>query len=829
MVKYNFLEHNESDFPHVGNVDVFKYDNNFDYERFNDIQMSLQVCSVPWDVGEAHIGARTISGIGNVVYFETKEQRDAWFDAIPDSECYRFETKYKELHRDMVIDVPIPYDMCAKHNYLVVKYNLFANDNSPVMYEGADGLREWFWFIREVEFVAPNTTRLHLLDDAFQTWIYDINVSGMILERGHAPMFAMKTDMYLKNPIENNTYLLTEDVNFGNATQVSHIDEIVFNDGEMYACIATSADPRGSWGSKGAGTWNVPAGAYYTVQGQPSVFVFAVKVSALNGFLANITSDYPQFKQTVQGIFFASTKLVSIGSSFSFAGTTCYMVNATRKTLDFMQLEKSQFGYPKQYREIAKLYTSPYAHIEITDENGNVDVVKIEDTTGKIDVSAALSIAYPFVTLQAHLLGVGGKAKANLSFKNVNQHSFSIQGQWYDTLRSWNMPLFAVVLSPAKENDYSTHFDRVQQVNDYTTAKTNADASADTMKTNADASADTMKTNADASADLVTDNALLTTTANSAITNISNGSASDTYDTTSDYNFAVMDIDNYVIAQTAVSQIQAAEAQAAVTAASGAITGVTGAIAAAATGNIAGAVSSAVNGLVGAGSTLASTSIGVNLTSSLAAIQEASNEDHSEAATDKTGQDVGTQQATASSMTTAQNTLTSGMAANTSATQKANATRSQTTAKANALRDQTTMKANALRDANNSQAAIDNSVKQAALREPFIYGDFSNGESANSKPVAMFANIVTQSKSAIASAGDEFLRYGYMLDRQWDFDGNWNVGKYFTYWKLRDFWVYNLNIPDMYMDKIRFFLFGGVTVWRKPEYIGKVSVYDNLG
>lgn len=807
MVKYNFLEHNESDFPHIDNVDVFKYDNGFDYDRFNDVQMSLQVCSVPWDVGEAHIGARTISGIGNVVYFETKEKRDAWFDAIPDSECYRFETKYKELHREMVIDVPIPYDMCAKHNYLVVKYNLFASDDSPVMYEGDDGLREWFWFIREVEFVAPNTTRLHLLDDAFQTWIYDINVSGMILERGHAPMFAMKTDMYLKNPIENNGYLLTEDVNFGDATQVSHIDEIVFNDGEMYSCIATSADPRGSWGSKGAGTWNVPASAYYTVQGQPSVFVFAVKVSALNGFLSNITSDYPQFKQTVQGIFFASTKLISIGSSFSFAGTTCYTVNATRKTLDFMKLDKSQFGYPKQYRDIAKLYTSPYAHIEVTDENGNIDIVKIEDTTGKIDVSAALSIAYPFVTLQAHLLGVGGKAKANLSFKNVSQHSFAIQGQWYDTLRSWNIPTFAVVLSPAKENDYSTHFDRVQQVNDYTTAKANADASADTMKTNADASAD-----------LVTDNALLTTTANSAITNISNGSASDTLDTTRDYNFQVMDTDNAVINTTATSTIQAAEEQAAVATASAAASGVIGAIASAATGNVAGAVSSAVNGIIGGVSTIANTAIEVNLTSTKARIATQSNEDHAELATDKTSQDVHTQQATATSMTTAQNTLTSGTAANTSATQKANATRSQTT-----------QKANALRDANNSQTAIDNSVKQAALREPFIFGDFTNGESANSKPIAMFANIVTQSKSAIASAGDEFLRYGYMLDRQWDFDGNWNVGKYFTYWKLKDFWVYNLNVPDMYMDKIRFFLFGGVTIWRKPEHIGKVSVYDNLG
>lgn len=829
MVKYNFLEHNESDFPHIDNVDVFKYDNGFDYDRFNDIQMSLQVCSVPWDVGEAHIGARTISGIGNVVYFETKEKRDAWFDAIPDNECYRFETKYKELHRDMIIDVPIPYDMCAKHNYLVVKYNLFASDDSPVMYEGDDGLREWFWFIREVEFVAPNTTRLHLLDDAFQTWIYDINISGMILERGHAPLFAMKADTYLKNPIANNDYLLTEDVNFGEATQVSHIDSLVFNDGDMYACIATSANPTGSWGSKGAGTWNVPASAYYTVQGQPSVYVFAVSVSNLSGFLANITSDYPQFKQTIQGIFFASSKLVSLGTSFTFASTTCYPVNAARKQFDFMKLDKTQFGYQSKYADIAKLYTYPYAHIEVSDENGNIDIVKIEDTSGKIDVSAALSIAYPFISLQAHLLGVGGNAKANLSFRNVSQHSFSIQGQWYDTLRSWNIPTFAVVLSPAKENDYSTHFDRVQQVNDYTTAKTNADASADTMKANADASADTMKTNADASADLVTDNALLTTTANSAITNISNGSASDTLDTTRDYNFQVMDTDNAVINTTATSTIQAAEEQAAVATASAAASGIVGAIASAATGNVAGAVSSAVNGIIGGVSTIANTAIEINLTSTKAQIATQSNEDHAELATDKTSQDVSTQQATATSMTTAQNTLTSGTAANTSATQKANATRSQTTQKANALRDQTTMKANALRVANNAQAAIDNSVKQAALREPSIFGDFSNGESATTKPMAMFANIVTQSKSAIASAGDEFLRYGYMLDRQWDFDGNWNVGKYFTYWKLKDFWVYNLNVPDMYMDKIRFFLFGGVTVWRKPEYIGKVSVYDNLG
>lgn len=113
MVKYNFLKGNESDFPHIDNINTYKYDNGFDYGRFDAPQMELMLCTVPWDMGEAHIGNRTISGIGNVVYFETKEERDAWFDAIPDDECYRFTTKFKELHRSL--ELMFPYHMtCAQ-------------------------------------------------------------------------------------------------------------------------------------------------------------------------------------------------------------------------------------------------------------------------------------------------------------------------------------------------------------------------------------------------------------------------------------------------------------------------------------------------------------------------------------------------------------------------------------------------------------------------------------------------------------------------------------------------------------------------------------------
>lgn len=783
MPEFNYL-HDRGDFPHIDNINVYKYDNELDYSRFDYTQMRLQVCSVPWDMGEAHIGNRTISGIGNVVYFGSKEERDKWFDDIPDSECYRFETKFKELHKSLLIDVPIPYDMCARHNYLRVKYSKFANDDSPLEYEGDNGLNEWFWFIREVEFLAPNTTRLILMPDAFQTWIYDVNISGMLLERGHAPMFAMPTDTYLQNPIENNEYLLTEDVNFGDSMQTKHIDAHVFNSGNMYACIATTADPLRDFGSWQNENWHVPANHHYTQDGAPSVFILAMKAENLNRFLENVDADAVQFKQTVQAVFFVNEDLITVGSGFTFCRTTCYMVASKRKTLDFVNLNKAQFAYPPRYENMAKLYTYPYAQITITDENGNTDIVRIEDTNGKIDISAAVSLSYPFLNISTHLLGIGGNALGVLTYKNIDAKTFAFGGNWFEYLREWQIPTFAVVLDPANEIDYSTYFDRKQARIDYYANWDNAYDLANTQ----------------------IDNANLQIAANNATTAAANAAAQTQANTTIGLNTGNATGDAIAIQASATSTIAANEQQGAVAAAGSAINGVAGAITGAVTGNPAGAVSSAVNGIVGAASTIASTNIANALTQSQANITANTNYAHANASNTKTETDVDAQIGAANSITAAQNSLTSGSTANSAATQKGNADR--------------------IADA--AQSAINNGRAQGGLRAPFMYGDFTSGDSATTKPIGLFAQIQTQSKAAISSAGDEFARYGYTFDKQWNFDGNWNIGKYFTYWKLRDFWVSNLNVPDMYMDRLRFFLFGGVTVWRKPEYIGNINIYDNF-
>ncbi len=823
----------EGNFPHIDNVDVYKYDNQFDYSRFNFEQMDLMLCDVPWDVGEAHVGNRTISGIGNVVYFESTDERDAWFDAIPDAvpgedpkgKCFRFKTKFKELHRDQIIDVPIPYNVAALFNYLVVRYKPFANENSYVEYETGMGKLNWFWFVREVEFIAPNTTRLHLLDDAFQTWIYDVNVSGMVLERGHAPMFHMRADEYLENPIDNNTGLLCEDVNYGSPANVAHTDALVLNADSMWACIATSADPTKIWGSKINSDWKVPTSPFYTNSGLPGFFVFALDPGSLSTFLYTIQQSYPQFAQTVQGVFFVPKNLVIVTNSFNFAGTSCNLLKSNRTDLELSDLDKSLFGYDEQYADIAKLYTSPYSHLEISDENGNVDVIRIEDTTGHLSVSTAVSLAYPFVTVQSHILGAGGAKIGNITFRNITSSTFDFGGMWYETLRQWDIPVFAIMQGPDIQYDYSTFFDRKQQVTDYQTSYANAQASALTDKSNAETMAQASKSNADASANTDVANTSIQVAGNTAINSRSNSSALTDTDLANKLSIASQAYEAGYARQTVNNEVNAEYASAAI----GVGGGIAGSvISGAASGGPIGAIGGLISGAISGATSLAQTSVSANLKSTQAEASISLSDAKVTSTNTNNAERTTNQNEANADNTTTTNTTATAITANSAATAKANATRSQDAADATALASYTTAVENAQREQSRAQSAIDNSIKQGALSAPSVFGMFKNGESAAVKPMALFANVVTQPKSAIAAAGDEFLRYGYMYDMQWNFNGNWNIGKYFTFWKLKDFWVSDLQVPDLYMDKIRFLLFGGVTIWRKPEYIGKVSIYDNF-
>lgn len=772
---------NESDFPNIANVKTYDYDNKLDYSRFDNVQMNITLCKVPWDMGEAHVGNRTISGIGNVVWFGDKETRDKWFEDIPDDECYRFATKYKELHRDNSIVVPIPFDVAARYNYVAVEYEPFASAGDLLEYEETGGLENWYWFVREVEFLAPNSTRLHLLNDAWQTFIYDMDIPYMMLERGHYGMHQTSADQYLRNPIANNSYLLAREELEPNAPRIgTSTHEHVFNTGSMYAVVITSANASSAWGSKSDGDWHTPSTQGYN-QGVPTYRAFAVAASSFSSFVSNMVSDVPQFMQTVQAVCFVGESLLDLGASFTFCGTTCYNVSATYKRTTVHQLAKSDFGYSANYANIAKLYTYPYAEIIVTDSNGDETEIRIEDTNGKIELDYCLSLVYPWLQIDGAITSAGKTARRNISFANVSSRNMPIGGNWFDMLVQYEIPTFGLYESAAKVNDYATHFDRAQQAY----------------------AGDNAQANQNANAANAVNNAAVTTAANSAVTAASNTSAYAVSSNTQTYNTGTAAASNIISQMGTSSTIAANEMQGSIAAASCFANSAIGAVA---SGNAVGAASGILSGIVGAASTIASTNVANGLTAVNASLAQAANSGGATAANTKTSWDTDAQVAAANDITTAQNTATTSHAANDSATITANATRDRATV----------------------TGAINNQIAQAALGAPETFGDNGNGEHSATRPLAVYSNVITQDDYTIKRCGDDFLRYGYSLDAQIEFDGNWCVMPKFTYWRLTDFWVKGLQVPDLYVDKIRFFLFGGVTVWRKPEDIGNTSIYENV-
>lgn len=875
----NFPHLSDSGFPDAGNIDVYKYANEFDYTRYDAAQMSLQLCSVPWDVGEVRVGQAIVPGLGNVVYFGSAAARDAYFTAIPDTKCYRFETRFKELHRENKIDVPVPFDVAVKYNYLVVDYNLFANDDSPVAYETQDGLRHWFYFIREVEFIAPNSTKLHLILDAWQTFIYDLDISGMVLERGHAPMQAVSADDYLADPVNNCSYLLSPDAANENASYIGKTaGEIVFNDAtDVRAVILSTGDPQATWGTKAAETWNTPSGNT-SIDGTPTYYAHSVGVGNLSGHLSRIAAQVPQFMQTIKAVFFVSEKLLTLGTQFTFCQTVCRPVTTKYVSNELLTLDTSNWPYPEEYEQIAKLYTYPYSYIELTDEKGNETEIRIETLDGDVTFVSRLNLVANCLNINGYVDSTGKGTKRTISFKNVTANSFDIKGNWYKTLMEWEIPTFGVVLESAREFDYATHFNRKQAKIAADNTKTSTDASADNAKTNAYASANTAKTNAYSSADTqysdATDAAAvaLTNAGNTATLATTNATAQQTANTANNttdkaridadlntdrlLNTNTASSNNTAMLNTVNNQIEAENDRAAIAASSAVVNGAVSAISNAVTGNIPGAISA----IVGAGTTATSATINANISNNLSstnANEQSSNNNRLKDFTNNTLTNKVTHQETQmdAALQTA-NTLTSTLATNSAATTNTNAANSyelvaggntytgtavrdrttakgiadndNTTAKTIADNDNTTAKANATRTKNTAYSAIDNQIAQAALQAPFEFGEFSNAEYANTRPYGLFASIVTQDDYSICYAGDEFLRHGYMFNRQWRFDGNWNVCKYFTYWKLSDIWTSNINIPDMYVDRIRYLLLGGVTVWRSPEYIGHKTIYENM-
>lgn len=563
----NFPHLKDTSFPDLQTADVYQFRNTFDYTRWNE-DTKIKLVNVIWN-----------SDYSDVVKFETNEARDNYFNNIEDFYAIELMQAARIVPQNFV-KLPIPYDVMARYNYLFIDMPIAANSDSPIDYETGYGIKRWYFFVDDIVYQAPNTTQVFLSLDVWTNFQNEIEINYMMLERGHAPVSASDTEEYLENPIENNRYLLAPDVNYDNANISRSNVYVPFGNGKKYVCMASTCAPEqvtslglvtpdanynpfvnltysdvdarygqqlqvngltvGNGRNYGAARTLAKPAASSENFIPNNLTVYAVEASECYGsgtFFSDTMRDCPQFLNTIQACFVVDEHCIILGDGFSVGQHLIFQCVGDTRTMLVKNLQKSDFNFPQELERFAKLYTSPYSAIEVTDNDGSTFTVNIEETT-TLQLKSVVSVAFPYLNYRVFLDGVGGMGNSSYTWMDLRDSRYLMDisnSDWFKYCFDWDIPTFALFMdgetafqlanfnraidmgirnalagyhnamrsaNTANANAVDAANTALANVNNSTeTARTNAYNSADTGKTNADNTANTGKTNADASAD----------------------------------------------------------------------------------------------------------------------------------------------------------------------------------------------------------------------------------------------------------------------------------------------------------------------------------------
>lgn len=845
-------------FPHLNTVDVYKFQNDFDYARWQG-KVSIKLLNVLWN-----------SNYADVPGFENDVKRDEWFDS-QEGLIHTLESAFN-ITPENSVRIPVPYNDAYRFNYLMVDMPMQTSAARPIDYELENTrVKRWYYFIDSMEQLSPNTTELYVTLDVWTTFSHTVDIPYLMLERGHAPMFQTSASEYLSNPIENNEYLLADDFNYGtDARIVSNSSYIPIGNGRKWVLFAlpmtqtdllnvggadysgnstppTYADTTERWGYQivvndyqwkyGHGDYSnatLPISAFLN---EDSVFngnyVFAVASENASGFFNALQNNCVHLLHAIQGVFVVAEDMISLGTSFSFKGYQILSVNKQYSTYD-LALNKAAFGFDEKYSELAKLYTYPYSILEITDDNGFTREVRIENT-GNMQFHKEISIAFPFVRYQTFFSGFNGNGKINYVWRNLGNKNVD-KTMWEDDfskfMMNWDIPTFAVYASA--ENEYAaSNFAGMQaRRQGAIIAYENATRFANTNYENVDDQTDAMQTNTAtqnaANSEIVVRSGAASIanqyTANAATSdNADSNIAKLQADTTTDikYSASMTGLQNDVIAATTALNNACSIDTAGVGAIGATITNPL---------NMGSGIGDVIGSVIQANNATATS--GVVIGSGIAGLINVTiaNGEKFEHARDNINAVTGTNNAAHNEIvnrtqTTSVNNTTTQNTANTSIT-NTNAAMMDNNA-------DWTREANIAANKSNLEQVQREAAAQYAnnrLGKPILETAYSGDafpDVFERRGVRM--NIRTQSKAAIAQVGDAFLRYGYALHRNWDMSNGWHYGKHFTFWKAEDLWINEgSGLAGNAVNIIGEILLKGVTVWRNPNEIGKVSIYENV-
>lgn len=439
---------NSNSWPGLDTVDTFGLKVTFDPYLWH-ANVEIHLCKVRHD-----------SEYMNIIEWDTREARDSYYDNLSDN-AFTLESEF-HIPPSGEVKLPIPYDVLNEYNYCFIDF-----PENPVEYGGSGGGVRYFYFITDISYRSPSTTAAIVSVDEWTTHSFDISYDRIYLERGHAPMTAISPEDYLERPIDSYELLGAPDDNFetpGARGRLKHTAIDVINNGLQYAVLAMTMDPYANPGTYGQSGWRTATTNNWRVNGNPGYMTIAIEPGQLSSFLDAMSAQAPQMVPCIVACFLIPQRLVTAENTISLFGYNVFVIQPAQRYNDIVTLTKSMFGYDERYDNIAKLYSYPYARLEITDERGNTRTFRVEETTGRLQLSTIASILYPMIGIDAYITGIGGDSETSISWNNFSGHEFGGIGNWTESLMHWDIPTYAIFQDATQVYDYTQYWPLYQLV-----------------------------------------------------------------------------------------------------------------------------------------------------------------------------------------------------------------------------------------------------------------------------------------------------------------------------------------------------------------------------
>lgn len=343
-----------AEFPNLPD-DIYQYQNQFNYSVWTPDTV-VTCCNVPWD-----------GSYRDIVRFDSDQAREEYFSSLAG---YSFRVNgMVYLRYNDPIRVNIPFHEVNSCNYIIVKNKL-----QPV--PNATQPDTFYYFIKDVQYIAPNTTQLNVQLDIWQTYYNRVSFNYCYVNKGHIGIANSNSDL-----TNLRSYLTdTEGMNIGDEYDIVHQEFVSYQGEQPLVVIVSSTSLTSDWGDVSNPHLNTSSGSRN--DGMPSGSDVWACTSSDFLKLMDALSDAPWVSQGISLVTIVPAKFANISDSESVNvhGATLFRILYTSDIIEYDIIDQvwDKFDIPERYKNLYKFYTSPYTCIEMTALNGGELVLKPE-------------------------------------------------------------------------------------------------------------------------------------------------------------------------------------------------------------------------------------------------------------------------------------------------------------------------------------------------------------------------------------------------------------------------------------------------------------------